>query len=237
MSKESKIDRKRLKMPDLFSQTGQKLLIELLQKKNFLIGLLVVVAVTASGYYGWGLYNEKQNEKAWKAYYETTKLPAETRWTALTEFQTQYAKQRPAIMARLQLADHYFDTARKSAEKGTVDVKACEQALEWYNKALSSPGIIPLEKQLVQISLGQIFEIQKKYAEAMQTYTTASLIQAEAIGLAYLNLARVYELQNNIKQAEDTYLKIVQDFTNTEFAKVAKNNLRRMKSPLLKKVS
>lgn len=236
MSKDKKLDRKILRMPDIFSQKGQRFFLEIWNNKKFVTFAAVSLAIVAVSYYGYTQYRDSQSEKAWKTFYEMSKLPEDKRWEAYTTLQNEFPKQKPALIARLQLANHYFETLRTSATKGFLDTKSADLSLSWYQKALDG-GPIPLEKQLILISIGQIYEIQKKYADAARYYTQSSQISAEAKGYALLNLARNHELQKDVAKAQEVYAQVAQDYVNTEYARIAKNNLRRLKSPLLRKSS
>src|SRR5262249_17268616 len=97
---------------------------------------------------------------------------------------------------------------------------------------LEFSDLLPIEKQLLRINRGNAEELQKKWDDALADYRAASEITGDAKGLAMLNLARVYELKGDTAKAGEIYEKVTIDFINTEYARQAKNNLRRLKSPL-----
>ena len=66
----------------------------------------------------------------------------------------------------------------------------------------------------------------------MADYTESAKIGFEGKALALLGQARVYELKKENTKAIETYEKVSADFLNSEYGKLAKNYLRRLKSPL-----
>jgi hypothetical protein len=128
----------------------------------------------------------------------------------------------------VEVADHYFDEAKKSP---TTPAPA-ETAVEWYTKVLGGTGLVTGEKQLLLINRASSNEILKKYDEALKDLSAAAEMGGDIKGLAQLNTARVYELKDDKAKASEIYEKISADFLNTEYSKIAKNHLRRLKSPI-----
>jgi hypothetical protein len=224
MSKDIKLDKKSLKMPDKMTQAGLGLLQSLWKNRktvSICVGILFVVAL---GYYGFSLWTNYQLEKSWQAFYEIQKLPLDKKLEAYKGFQEKYSSHRPAQVARIELANYDFNLAKKSPKK--IDEKLTQSAIEWFSKALTYPKLSPVEKQLLLISKGKSFELLSNYNEAQSQFTQAATVNAEATGLAYLSIARIYELKKENNKAIETYQKIALDFNNTEYAKQAKNYLR-----------
>jgi len=53
-------------------------------------------------------------------------------------------------------------------------------------------------------------------------------------GLVLLNSGWVWELKGDTKKAEELYQKVAVEYADSEYAKLAKNYLRSLKSPLFK---
>lgn len=225
MSKEIKLDKKLLKMPDKLTQIGINTLQQLWKNKKTVFTFVTILFVVALSYYGYSLWTTHQLEKSWQAFYELQKLPTDKKFEAYKGFQEKYKEHRPAQVARIELANHNFNLAKKSLPK-KPDEKAAHEAIEWFSKALTYSKLTPVEKQLLLISKGKSFELLSNFSEAQNQFTQAASINAEASGLAYLSIARIYELKKENQKAIETYQKIALDYNNTEFAKQAKNYLR-----------
>lgn len=234
MSKPPEIDRKQLKTPDNFVKTGSQVVASMVSHKKQILPLGIGVFAIAIGFYGYQWWESNRAEKAWKAYYEATKSPEPKKWDDLRAVHSQYGQTRPMLFAAVNLADHHFEEAKKAVLKdGNVVPADAATAADWYAKALEYKGLLPNEKQLLWINRAGSFEMQKKYDEALQSLKSAEDLGTELKALALINTGRVLELKGDSAKAIETYEKVSADFLNTEYAKIAKNNARRLKSPLL----
>lgn len=234
MSKPPKIDRKELRHPDQFQKKGQDFLEVILANKRHLIFLLAGILVVVIGAYGYSLWDDHRTETAWNVYHTASKASDKEKWEAYKKVYVEHKGTRAALFASTSLADYYFEEARKSVLKDSKSTPPeTAQAIEWYSKALEFNGLLPQEKQLLSINLGNANEMAGKYDESLKLYQSAQEGGSQIKGYALLNVARVYELKNDKAKAIETYEKVAADFINTEYAKMAKNNARRLKNPSL----
>lgn len=233
MSKPPKIDRKELRSPDEFVKQGTHFLeVFVGHQRTLAIGLAMVLV----GFLGWYFYDWRttsQNEAGWKEYGEVMKLADGERWERLKKMASQYSSVASGQFAATQLADHYFDESKKQAEKDPKVVPpSAALAVEWYSTALKYSKLSPSEKGVLLVNRGGAFEVAQKWDEAMADFSESVKIGFEGKPLALLGQARVYEIKNQLPKAIETYEKVSADFLNTEYGKLAKNYLRKLKSPL-----
>jgi hypothetical protein len=228
LSKPPKIDRKTLKSPDEFVKKGSAGLEFILRHRKVVQIFLGTLIGGAVGYSLFTWWQSSRMEDGWTKFVEAEKAPEAERWDKLKALYTQGRRSRPTLFAAVAVADHFYNEAKKDA----ANVAPAVTAVEWYGKALEFGDLLPIEKQLLRVNRGNAQELQKKWDDALADYRAASEIAGDAKGLAMLNLARVYELKGDSAKASETYEKVTVDFLNTEYAKQAKNNLRRLKSPL-----
>ncbi len=235
MSRPPKIDRKSLKNPDQFVVKGRHFIDELADHRSTFLTVLGVLAVIGLGYYGYSIWSDHHDSKAWQAYITADRLPVDKKFPELKGVYSKYNLSRPTFFAAVAVADHAYDDAKKEVAKPNGDAtKSSAESVEWYTNALKFSGLGPNEKQLLLINRGGANEIAKKYDEALTDYRSATDITGYGKGLAMLGTARVYELKNEIPKAVEMYNKVSSDLADTEFAKTAKNLLRRLQSPLFK---
>lgn len=234
MSKPPEIDRKQLKTPDEFVKKGTEVFGSMVSHRKQILPLGILVFLGAVGFYGYQWWESSRSDKAWKAYYEATKSSEPKKWEDLKNITQQYNQTRPMLFAAVNLADHHFEEAKKAAlkENNAIPADATASA-EWYSKALEFKALLPNEKQLLFINRAGALEMQKKYDEALASLKSAEELGTDLKGLALLNTGRVLELKGEKQKAIETYEKVGADFLNTEYAKMAKNYARRLKSPLL----
>jgi hypothetical protein len=233
LSRPPKIDRKSLKNPDEFVKKGRVLLSFLQAERLPFVGIGVVAALIIAGVYGFDWWNSRQSDLGWKAYNDALSASEPARWEDLKKVQGRFAKSRPGFFAAIAIGDHSLEDAKKEAvkEQGNPAVAAA-QARDWYTKALAYSDLVATEKQLLLLNRGATYEIEKNFDPCIADYQRAADLQGEAKGLSLLNLARAYELKNDLPKATSTYEKVTKDFSNSEYSKQAKNDLRRLKSPL-----
>jgi len=216
-------------------QKGRHFIDELNDQRNILFAVIGVLVVAGLGYYGYTLWFAKHESKAWQEYVTADRLPEDKRWTELKKVYGDFRSCRPTFFAALALADHAYDEAKKAATAVNGDAsKSSAEAVEWYDKALQFADLGPNEKQLLLVNRGGANEIAKKYDVSLADYRKASEIAGYGKGLALLGMARIYELTKDNQKAVETYNKVASDLADTEFAKTAKNLLRRLQSPLFK---
>ena len=233
MSKPPHIDRKELKTPDAFLLRGRAVMGFFMTHRKRFIPILIGAGIVLLGGYTYNLWDQHRIEKGWILYYEAMKLPADKpeRWEKLKAGHEGQFRGRASLFAAVALADHYFDETKKET---TGDSKSASSALaaSWYEKALASSDLLAAERQLLLVNRGEAWELQRNLDEALKSYQAAVESGGEAKGLAMLSVARIYEAKRDKAKAVETYEKLAADFNNTEYAKTAKNYLRRLKSPL-----
>ena len=235
MNKTPKIDRKQLKSPDQFVKKGRALFNFMWGHQNQYVPVIIAAVVGVIGYYTFDWWQEKRQMEIWATYVSATKQTDDKKWDKLKEVALQHPGKRAGILATVAVADHKFDEARKELAKEKGDAsKPAGEAAEWYAKALSQKMVASTELQLLLIDRGAAIELMQKFDEALGEYKSASETDGVSRGLALLNVGRIYELKSENDKAIETYSKISTDFVDTEFAKMARNYLRRLKSPLFK---
>lgn len=234
MSKPPKIDRKELRHPDQFQKQGTAIFELLVAKKNPLIALAGAVVLAVFGFYGYSLWQDHKNEVSWNELHEASKGEEKDKWEKYKKVYVDNKGTRASLFAATALADNYFEEAKKGILKeANATPPEAALAVEWYGNALEFSGLLPAEKQLLTINKGNAVELSKNYDEAMKLYQTAADAGGNIKGYALLNVARVWELKGDKAKAQEIYEKISADFVNTEYAKLAKNSLRRMKNDSL----
>lgn len=234
MTKPPTIDRKTLKTPDAFVQKGTQVLGNLSKSKIGIIPILVLGLVLSLGFYLFDEWEEGREQKAWSQYYLATKADVKEKWDKLKEVPTTWPKSRAAMLASVELGDHFFDEAKTELTKDKTKMESgAQSAVEWYGKALDYSKLLPIEKQLLLINRGNAFELQGKWNESIADYEKAYGLTGQGKGLALLGVGRSWEGQGDKEKALEAYEKLFTEFTSSEVGKVAKNHWRKIKSPLL----
>ena len=232
MSKPPRIDRKTLKTPDQFVKKGQLFVGFLASQQSRFLPILILGLLILLGVYGFDWWSGKKLTNGWVTYQEAMRAPEAERTEKLKKVFETTRLSRPSLFAAVNVADHYFDEAKKDLLKAPSAPSAnATQAVEWYNKALEHKDLLVAEKQLLLVNRGGAQEMQQKLDDALVSYREAADLTGDGKGLAMLHVGRALELKREPAKAIETYEKVSADFNNTEYAKVAKNNLRRMKSP------
>jgi len=231
------LDRKTLKIPDPFLQAGRKALALMDRSSRRWAPVLVlgVAALVAVFLYDW--WHDRKLTHQTKALYEAASDKSPEKWNRVKAFVDQHGvTERPGYVGATQLADHYFDEAKKVAiqENAVTDgvKKSGSDAVQWYLRALEFKGLIPVEKQLLQIQLASTKELMGLWDEAVAEYEKAGAMPGEAKGLAMLGVGRAYELKGLVDKAIATYEKASVDFQGDEYGRMARNQVRRLKSHL-----
>ncbi len=233
MSKPPIIDRKSLKQPDAFQTQGMSVFDWILHHRRIWMPGVIGALVVALGIYALDGYQQHKLNQGWLEYFTALKKPEAERPAALKTVAETWKKIRPGYFATVALGDMAFDEARKEVLKDSSKPGAsATKAVEWYTIALTFGDLLPAERQMLFLNRGQAKEVSKKIDEANQDFKTASEFVGEGKPLALLAMARTEELRAHIPKAIEIYEKISVDFPNTEFAKSAKMQVRRLKSPL-----
>jgi hypothetical protein len=231
MSREH-VDRKALKQPDNFVALGQRALVALLKQKSVLLGALVGTVVLALAYYGYGAWKDSQLNRGWLAFYQAEEAKEADRPSKWKEAFERGGSTRAAYMAAVSLGDYYYK-AFETPIPGTTPEQAAASAAEWYTKALSFSLLLPSERELLTMNLGQALELQKKTEEALASYQKSAAMGGQSKPLALLHVGRLQEAKKDKEAARTSYQSIVADFAMSEYARIARNYLRRMDSALL----
>ncbi|MFM8268850.1 MAG: tetratricopeptide repeat protein [Pseudomonadota bacterium] len=234
MTKPPTIDRKTLKTPDAFVSKGTQLLSRISNSRVGLIPILVLGLLVAIGFYGYDVWEGNREEKAWSEYYEANKTQGDAKWEQLELVSKYWAQSRAAMLAAVDLADHHFENSKQEWGKDKAKVQSEAQlSANWYSKALEERSLLPVEKQLLLINKGNAEELLEKWSDSYSDYEKAFTLTGPAKALALLSMGRVQEAQGDKDKAAQTYEKVFTEFAAGEYAKVAKMNWRKLKSPLL----
>lgn len=244
MTKPPKIDRKVLKGPDTFQTKGRTTLGWLAERRVTILPVILVFVAVAALLYGLDWYKENKLSGAWKSFYDATKLPEPQKWEDLKTVYVRFKGTRPGLFAALSLADHFYNDAKSATLKEASLTlpsglqETVKSAAEWYGSALQFGELLPTERQLVEINLGHSHELAGNLDLANEAYRKAAEVAGgDAKAYAMLNQARVLELKKDSGKAVEMYEKIASEFGTTEFGKMAKNQVRRLKSPLFQNTS
>jgi len=90
-----------------------------------------------------------------------------------------------------------------------------------------------VERELLILNQGTALETQEKWAEAQSRYEVVAKGSSEAKPLGMIHQARLLERQAKPEDAKKLYQAVASDFPTTDYARVARNYLRQMNSPLL----
>ena len=198
--------------------------------------------------------NKTEGDTKWKemeAYFEGAPKvrPAYFAAVSLGEHYFNEAKRAMYWVAPTEKTDAKADpktektAADTKAEEDKAEAKppelttaeAAERSVSWYTKALEFGELLPAERQLIYINRGNGYELAGQIEKANVDYQTAVDYGGGPKGLAMLNLARGKNLLGDKEGAKTIYQTIVKELQDTEYAKLAKNHLRRLESPLFSK--
>jgi len=234
MTKPPTIDRKTLKSPDAFVSKGTQLLGRVSRSRVGLIPILVVGVLIAVGFYGYDVWEQNREEKAWSEYYLANKAEGDAKWDKLKQHHGSWKQSRAAMLGAVEVADHHFENSKKEWGKDKAKVQAeASLAAEWYGNAIEFRHLLPVEKQLLLINKGNAEELLEKWSDSYADYEKAYSLTGAAKALALLGMGRVQEAQGEKDKAVQTYEKVFTEFASSEYGKAAKINWRKLKSPLL----
>ncbi len=233
MSKPPTIDRKSLKTPDAFQREGLSVFDWILHHRRIWLPVIGGALAVAIGIYALEGYQQSQLNQGWLDYFNAMKKPETERSEALKGVANKWKKIRPGYFATVSLADITFNGARKELMKAEAKPTGeAVKAADLYTTALAFPDLLPGERQLLFLNRGQAKELDKKTDDAFADFKTASEFVGEAKPLALLAMARAEEARAAIPKAVEFYEKVASEFPNTEYARNAKLQVRRLKSPL-----
>jgi tetratricopeptide (TPR) repeat protein len=255
MSREH-IDRKTLKRPDSFVAWGQRGLGLLFREKKVVAGLAVGILLVAAGFYAYGAWTNQKLNKGWVAYHQAEEATGAERVDKWKKAYEVGGNSRAAYISAVALADHYFHSAQEKAEKAAVasappakktdkpsehedpeptmtKEQVAQSAADWYTKALGFSLLLDSEKELLTLNLGQSLELLGQTDAALEQFQKASAMGGQGKALAILHVGRMLEAKNDVEGAKKTYQGLVADFAMSEYARIARNYLRRMDSRLL----
>ncbi|MBI1859478.1 MAG: hypothetical protein HYR96_00995 [Deltaproteobacteria bacterium] len=232
MQKTPHINRKELKAPDTFVQKGNRFIEFFVQRRSPFILVSSLGAATIILFYGFDYWTSKRLNDAWNALHKAEKVEETKRWDEYKKVHEGFSGARPGFIAATRLGDHHFELARKEFFRDKAKAKVSSgEAVDWYGKARKFSDLLPTEKQLLGIDYGEALELGDQLDNAINEYRVASELPGDAKPYALLKLAGALETKGDAAKAQETYQKLTVDFPSTEFAKMAKNGLRRMKSP------
>jgi len=234
LSKPPKIDRKQLKQADGFVTRGRNAVAWVAGSRVRVIPLLLLALGMGLAWNGYQWWQTGRLEESWDHFARAFRLPEPQRTEDLKTVYARFRSSRPGYFAALALADHFFEEARKEKLKdpSTGDANAA-QAVEWYRSATVFKGLLSTETQLLHVDIGAALELRGKLDEAMGEYRMAADVAGgDGKPLALLGIGRVHELKGERDKAIEAYERITVDFATSEYARHARNLLRRLKSPL-----
>lgn len=232
MNKPPRIDRKELRTPDAFVKKGSTVLGFLLERRSFFVLMLSLTATGVVAFYGYDYWQSKRLTRGWTALHAAEKLDEAKRWEEYKKVYEAHSGLRPGFIAAVRVADHLFDDSRKLSFTDAEKAKPISnESADWYAKARKFSGLLPTEKQLLGINYGSALELGAQMDLAISEFRIAAELPGDARPFALFKLAGAYETHGNVALAESTYLKITVDFASSEYSKLAKNGLRRLKSP------
>lgn len=236
MSKEAKLNRKSLRLPDPFVRRGIAFLNLLSGYRNRFLAVAAIAVVAVAVVFLYEEWTKSRLEKAWVAYHQASKQTGDARQTALRKVADEWSGTRAGFFAAVNIADHSFDDGKTAVfKKESVEKvqKSAAEAIQWYERALTFSGLTAFERQLLAVDKGAALELQNKPDLALAEYQRSVDWSNEGKPLVLLSLGRVLELKNQKDQAISHYERVVREFETTEYAKLAKSSLRRMTSKLL----
>ncbi len=251
-----RIDRKKLKLPDGFVRKGREVLRALFREPKIALIALVFVGVGVGAYYAYDAWASRRLNRDWITYYQADEAKGAERTVKMKAAFESGGNTRAALAAAVFLADHYYGSAQKKAERAKVKEvtgkeakkakedeadleptlsaqQAAEAAVDWYTKALGFSLLVPGEREMLTLDAGHSLELQGKWDEALGRYQSVVEMGGQAKPLAMLHSGRMHELKKDRDTAKTLYRSISEEFANTEYARLAKNYLRSMDSALL----
>lgn len=237
---QTRLDRKLLKRPDYFVEQGRVMLQRLVGQRRALIGFALTLVAITGVYYVYNGLAEKRIQADWVAYYEASQKPVAERAAALKAVYEKASNSRAKQLAAASLGDHYAlsQKAKQPGNKGEdpeAKLSAAEvstQSLDWYAKAQDFSFLQPLEKDLLTLNTAAVLEGENKLAEAASRYDAVAKSSTDAKPLGQLHSARLLEKGGKKDDARKLYRAIATDYPSTDYARIARNYLRRMDSPL-----
>lgn len=121
----------------------------------------------------------------------------------------KYSGTQAAFEAAVSLGDLYLKNGQVA------------KAIPWLQKA-SETAPNHFQKALVMVSLGNAYENDSKFNEALATYEKSNTLgQSSLQGELLLGLGRVAEKMKDVQKAKSFYDQVISKLPNTEYSKTA----------------
>ncbi len=183
--------------------------------REIIVAALLIVLVAA----GWSLFQyqrSRQESKAAILYMKAVLSQDSTRRSALlAELQKRYAHTAAALAAELDLFAQAYDQGK--LKEAALEIKKVKKSAKGDLKIFATQG------------QGYVFEEQGHYQKAAKDYQTAADAHVGLEKLAWLDLARVYELSGDRAKAVEFYRELmgiklqgeIRDFVAVKLARLA----------------
>ncbi len=221
-------------------QSSKNLIETIYEKKTVLLGVLVVIAVAASGYYGWTFIKAKNEQKAMDAYSLGEKLYQAGLGAADFANKNSDPKAPKTQVDQSQALVHFEKVAKEYPNSSAHYLAALRMSEIYMQKNEIEKTIAALEPivekgsfknmtvSLVGLRLSNIYERTQKcdkaipVLEKLVSAQTSNLIKPEA----YLRLGLCHEALNQKDKAADFYKKLTQEFADSIQAQQAQKYLK-----------
>jgi predicted negative regulator of RcsB-dependent stress response len=221
----TKVNKKELKQPDILQSQFAQVLSMLQRHRTRIVQAAVVLGVVVLLGCGWVLY-EWSNSRAAAALYlkaedETMRAalsaPSNREKTLATyaKIIDQYPRSSSAMLARYRLAGDAYDQGR------------LDRAIDHYNAFIKQA---PADSPLVALAwngLGCAYEAKGNLPQARQSFERALSSKAGDgfSGMTHQNLARVFEAQNDPRQALTHYRMALERVADPALARLLKRKI------------
>ena len=196
MSTEKVLNRKDLKQPDEFISGTEKLIKYCSENKTFVISSVSAVILVVAAVWGYNVNREKQMQQMESLLFEMKQIsldrdkkPSEIA-SSFENFLKDFADGPQKNRAQFLLADQYFRSGQ------------ADKSINSYRELMgqSKPG--ELVYDFAELGLGFSLELAKNNKEALSVFKTLIAREGQApLFQAYMALARIYETDNDSKNA------------------------------------
>ncbi|MBI4526195.1 MAG: tetratricopeptide repeat protein [Deltaproteobacteria bacterium] len=202
-----RITRKDIRQPDQFvTLAGQAYRICFEQYRNTSLGVVAFLFAVLLAWWGWGLYTENQAVLAAQAYSRALALHQSRRYTEALEAFKQLDNYHSQIYQRLGLLyrANIYVTLNDNAKAFTTAEELLRREKE------------PVNRQLGYITLAHAQENQKRWREALASFTEAEKLQGPLKEEALLGKARCSIELQNFKEALNAYRQHASTYPTSE---------------------
>jgi tetratricopeptide (TPR) repeat protein len=224
----TKVNKKELKQPDILQSRFAQVLPMLQRQRARIIRAAVAIGVVFLLGCGWVLY-EWSNSRAAAALYlkaedeamraaRATPSNREKALAAYAKIVEQYPRSSSAMLARYRLAGDAYDQGR------------FDRAIDHYNAFIRQA---PTDSPLVALAwngLGCAYEAKGNLPQARKSFERALSSKAGDgfAGVTHQNLARVFETQNDPRQALTHYRKALEKVDDPALARLLKRKIAQL---------